>query len=290
MPYVALGAGVILLWRAVWSGRVLADSGLADRGHRGRRRSDLAPGRSRSTQALVAHGAAGAVDGRVPRRDRPPRVRAAAGRRRRAGHRRDHRHDRGVLADLRQRGSGRSWPSILFALLALAGVALVLAPLLWRMFGQLREERVGRIREAERAEIAAMVHDQVLHTLALIQRNAGDSEGGPAAGPWPGAQPAQLALQADRRRRRRCSPPRSSRRSAEVEDTYAIAVESVVVGDAPMDDRAARARRRGARGDGQRGPAREGDDRFAVRRGGAGAGQRVRPRPWRRLRHVRGGR
>ena len=48
------------------------------------------------------------------------------------------------------------------------------APVLWRTFSQLRAEREGRIREQERAELAAMVHDQVLHTLALIQRNAAD--------------------------------------------------------------------------------------------------------------------
>ena len=57
---------------------------------------------------------------------------------------------------------------------------------------------MARIREQERAEVAAMVHDQVLHTLALIQRNAGDVDDGAAAGPRPGADAAQLALQADR--------------------------------------------------------------------------------------------
>ena len=46
--------------------------------------------------------------------------------------------------------------------------------------------------------MAAVVHDQVLHTLALIQRNAGDTDQRGAAGPRPGAHPAQLALQADR--------------------------------------------------------------------------------------------
>src|SRR6185312_6258323 len=55
---------------------------------------------------------------------------------------------------------------LLFAAIALAGVGLALAPVLWRMYSQLRDERVGRIREQERAELAAMIHDQVLHTLA----------------------------------------------------------------------------------------------------------------------------
>lgn len=63
---------------------------------------------------------------------------------------------------------------VIFALVGLAGVGVVAAPVLWRTYSQLRSEREGRIREQERAELAAMVHDQVLHTLALIQRNAGD--------------------------------------------------------------------------------------------------------------------
>src|SRR5581483_10904878 len=69
---------------------------------------------------------------------------------------------------------GDLWKSLAFAAVALAGVVLVAAPLLWRTIGALRSEREGRIRETERAELAAMVHDQVLHTLALIQRNAAD--------------------------------------------------------------------------------------------------------------------
>src|ERR1044072_9426276 len=61
-----------------------------------------------------------------------------------------------------------------FAAVALAGGGLALAPLLYRMFTQLSAEREARVREQERAELAAMIHDQVLHTLALMQRNAGD--------------------------------------------------------------------------------------------------------------------
>jgi signal transduction histidine kinase/phage shock protein PspC (stress-responsive transcriptional regulator) len=123
--------------------------------------------------------------------------------------------------------------SILFALVALGGVALVLAPLLWRMFAQLREERVGRIREAERAELAAMVHDQVLHTLALIQRNASDPKA-----------VQRLARGQERSLRNWLYKPTGvpsetfaaaiEQAVAEVEDTYAITVESVVVGEARM--------------------------------------------------------
>jgi len=124
---------------------------------------------------------------------------------------------------------------VLFAMVALFGVTLSIAPLLWRMFGQLRAEREGRIREAERAELAAMIHDQVLHTLALIQRNAGDVKA-----------VQRLARGQERSLRNWLYKPTGSASEmfsaaieeavAEVEDTYAITVESVVVGDAPMTD------------------------------------------------------
>ncbi len=125
--------------------------------------------------------------------------------------------------------------SIVFAFVALGGVALVLAPLLWRIFGQLREERVGRIREAERAELAAMVHDQVLHTLALIQRNSADPKA-----------VVRLARGQERSLRNWLYKPTGvptetlaaaiEQVVAEVEDTYAIAVESVVVGESRMGE------------------------------------------------------
>jgi signal transduction histidine kinase/phage shock protein PspC (stress-responsive transcriptional regulator) len=132
-------------------------------------------------------------------------------------------------------GFGAILSSVVFALIALCGVALVLAPLLWRMFGQLRAEREGRIREAERAELAAMVHDQVLHTLALIQRNASDVK-----------TVQRLARGQERSLRNWLYKPTGDASEtfaaaveqvvAEVEDAYAIAVESVVVGDAAMSD------------------------------------------------------
>jgi signal transduction histidine kinase/phage shock protein PspC (stress-responsive transcriptional regulator) len=118
---------------------------------------------------------------------------------------------------------------LLFALLALAGVGLVAAPVLWRMFGVLREEREARIREQERAEFAAMVHDQVLHTLALIQRCA-------AAG----SAAFRLARAQERTLRNWLYKPTGSpaeklaaaleEAAGEVEDAYAVTVEVVVVG------------------------------------------------------------
>jgi signal transduction histidine kinase len=125
---------------------------------------------------------------------------------------------------------------LLFALLALAGLAVALAPLLWRVFGQLREERVARIREQERAEVAAVVHDQVLHTLALIQRNAAEP-----------TSVVRLARGQERSLRNWLYKPTGSpterlaaaleQAAAEIEDTYAVTVETVIVGDAPNDER-----------------------------------------------------
>jgi signal transduction histidine kinase len=126
--------------------------------------------------------------------------------------------------------------SLLFAAIALAGVGLALAPLLWRVFTQLGTEREARIREQERAELAAMIHDQVLHTLALIQRSAGDPKG-----------VLRLARAQERQLRGWLYKPTGSpaerfaaaleEKAAEVEDTYAIAIEVVVVGDREVDDR-----------------------------------------------------
>jgi len=125
---------------------------------------------------------------------------------------------------------------VIFALVGLLGVGVVAAPLLWRMFNQLRTEREGRIREQERAELAAMIHDQVLHTLALIQRNSADIK-----------EVQRLARGQERSLRNWLYKPTASpterfaaaleQAAAEVEDTYAITVETVVVGDTECDER-----------------------------------------------------
>src|SRR5690606_22166370 len=70
------------------------------------------------------------------------------------------------LADLRDVGVA--------VVLAVAGVGLLAAPYLTRLWRELREEQAARVRETERADIAAHLHDSVLQTLALIQRRADD--------------------------------------------------------------------------------------------------------------------
>jgi signal transduction histidine kinase len=124
---------------------------------------------------------------------------------------------------------------VIFALVGLLGVGVVMAPLLWRTFSQLRSEREGRIREQERAEVAAMIHDQVLHTLALIQRNSTDIK-----------EVQRLARGQERSLRNWLYKPSASpterfaaaleQAAAEVEDTYAISVETVIVGDTECND------------------------------------------------------
>lgn len=125
---------------------------------------------------------------------------------------------------------------VIFAFVGLLGVGVVVAPLLWRTFSQLRTEREARIREQERAELAAMIHDQVLHTLALIQRNSTDIK-----------EVQRLARGQERSLRNWLYKPTASptekfaaaleQAAAEVEDTYAITVETVVVGDTECDER-----------------------------------------------------
>ena len=82
----------------------------------------------------------------------------------------------GVLLVVVQRTDLASAGRALTAAIAvLGGTALVLAPWGVRLWRDLDAERAARVRETERAEIAAHLHDSVLQTLALIQRNSGDA-------------------------------------------------------------------------------------------------------------------
>jgi len=61
------------------------------------------------------------------------------------------------------------------ALLGIVGLAIVIGPWVHRLAADLTSERAERVRSQERADMAAHLHDSVLQTLALIQKNAGDS-------------------------------------------------------------------------------------------------------------------
>jgi signal transduction histidine kinase len=55
------------------------------------------------------------------------------------------------------------------------GIAVLVAPRVVMLWSDLLRERATRVREEQRAEIAAHLHDSVLQTLALIQNRAGAS-------------------------------------------------------------------------------------------------------------------
>jgi signal transduction histidine kinase/phage shock protein PspC (stress-responsive transcriptional regulator) len=114
------------------------------------------------------------------------------------------------------------------------GIAIVTGPWWMRMVAQLSEERAARIRSQERADIAAHLHDSVLQTLALIQRNAESPR-----------EVARLARGQERELRTLLYGERTAggqlaadlrRTAADVEDGYAVAVDTVMVGDAALDD------------------------------------------------------
>lgn len=118
------------------------------------------------------------------------------------------------------------------------GLALITGPFWVRMGRDLTDERRQRIRSEERADMAAHLHDSVLQTLALIQRNADDPRAVVTMARrqerelrgWlfenevdqPGAETLAAAL---------------SRAGAEVEGLHGVTVDVVAVGDLPLDER-----------------------------------------------------
>jgi len=118
----------------------------------------------------------------------------------------------------------------------LAGLGVIAAPWIMRLVRELYEERGERIRSQERAEVAAHVHDSVLHTLTLIQRNAEDPR-----------EVQRLARAQERELRTWLYQPKADadatlaaaveRTAAEVEEAHGLPIEVVCVGDCPLDDR-----------------------------------------------------
>jgi signal transduction histidine kinase/phage shock protein PspC (stress-responsive transcriptional regulator) len=122
---------------------------------------------------------------------------------------------------------------LLAMLVTVVGLALITGPWWMRTMTQLSTERAERIRSQERADIAAHLHDSVLQTLALIQRNAGSAR-----------EVTRLARGQERTLRSLLYGTRAASdqfgeelraAAADVEDAYAISVDVVVVGDAPLD-------------------------------------------------------
>ena len=126
-------------------------------------------------------------------------------------------------------------------ILVVAAIVLILGPWWLRIARDLVSERQARVRAEERADMASRVHDSVLQTLALIQRNAD--------------QPAQVVKLARAQERELRSwlfggkTPGAVHDQGtttlaagvrliqqEVEARYGVAVEAVTVGDCGLDD------------------------------------------------------
>ncbi len=111
---------------------------------------------------------------------------------------------------------------------------LVVGPWAWRLTRERDAERAERARTEERADLAARVHDSVLQTLTLIQKN-------PAAA-------RTLARRLERALRAWLYPEREPTAggtlaravelaAAEIEELHGVRVEVVRTGDAPLDER-----------------------------------------------------
>lgn len=166
----------------------------------------------------------------------------------------------GVTGFVVVQGSAQHIGLVLQAALAvLVGMALLVGPYLVRMMQELSEERLMRIRAQERAEVAAHVHDSVLHTLTLIQRNAEDPREvarlaraqerelrawlyRPAGSPASPAETREAGTGkngTDTAGRAETLAEAVKRTAAEVEDHHGVPMEVVCVGDCPLEERLA---------------------------------------------------
>lgn len=154
----------------------------------------------------------------------------------------------GVTGIVVVQGSVSHLGSVLQAALAvLVGIALMAGPYLVRMMQDLSEERLMRIRAQERAEVAAHVHDSVLHTLTLIQRNAEQprevarlaraQERELRAWLYKRDDPGKTAADSAEEEKPRTLAEGVRATAAEVEDYHGVPVEVVCVGDCPLDER-----------------------------------------------------
>jgi signal transduction histidine kinase len=124
--------------------------------------------------------------------------------------------------------------SLLAVVVTLVGAGLLTVPLWLRLWRALGAERAARIRNEEREEIASHLHDSVLQTLALIQKQADHPQ-----------EVARLARGQERELRKWLfgggDADQSSLAEAlriiagEVEDQHGVTVRPVTVGDVSLD-------------------------------------------------------
>jgi signal transduction histidine kinase len=125
------------------------------------------------------------------------------------------------------------------AAVILIAFAVVTGPWFLRLARSLSFERAARIREQERAELAAHLHDSVLQTLALIQTRSGDA-----------TAVATLARRQERALRRWLFERSDTQVDAsdsvkavlelaagEVEELHGVPIETVIVGDGALNSR-----------------------------------------------------
>jgi phage shock protein PspC (stress-responsive transcriptional regulator)/two-component sensor histidine kinase len=124
---------------------------------------------------------------------------------------------------------------LLAVLITGVGMMVLIGPWVWRLVADLGAERRQRIRQEERADMAAHLHDSVLQTLALIQRTDDPRRVMTLARvqerelrrwlydttPTDGPELLSAALQEEADR---------------VEQTFDIHVQVVTVGDRPVDE------------------------------------------------------
>jgi signal transduction histidine kinase/phage shock protein PspC (stress-responsive transcriptional regulator) len=132
------------------------------------------------------------------------------------------------------RSIGVVWDALVATVAVLVGAVLIAAPWVVRLWQDFRREQIAAALATERADIAAHLHDSVLQTLALIQRNAAD----------PGSVTRLARVQERELRSWLYNAPVGtddmlasavSRLAAEIEDLTGVPVELVVTGDRPLE-------------------------------------------------------
>jgi signal transduction histidine kinase/phage shock protein PspC (stress-responsive transcriptional regulator) len=138
-------------------------------------------------------------------------------------------------------GSGRPaqiGETVLLLTVVAIGLGLVAGPFVWRLVRQLDDERRERLLQQQKADVAAHLHDSVLQTLALIQRQADDPR---AVLTLARAQERDLRgwLFGDAPDSEGTLRSALEQAASEVEQAHGVAVEVVAVGDCPLDDQLA---------------------------------------------------
>ncbi|NEA31637.1 ATP-binding protein [Streptomyces sp. SID13031] len=120
-------------------------------------------------------------------------------------------------------------------LLAVVGIGVIAGPWVHRLSRDLNNERGERIRSQERADMAAHLHDSVLQTLALIQKQANDPR---AVVRLARAQERDLRtwLYDEDDQTDQTLSGAAKRAAAEVEDSHGVPVEVVTVGDCDLTE------------------------------------------------------